>query len=94
MLCMAVFYTVGEGQEDAAADLLRQAQAASLTEPGCVNYQVSQDVDNPRRFLLYEVYDDQAALDAHKETPHYLDVVAARVKPMVVDRQVVTLTAL
>lgn len=94
MLCMAVFYTVGEGQEEQAAALLRQAQTDSLTEPGCVNYQVSQDVDNPRRFLIYEVYDDQAALDAHKETAHYLDVVAAQVKPMVVDREVVMLTAI
>lgn len=94
MLVTAVFYTVEEGREAEAAALLRRAQEASVTEPGCVAYQVSQDVENDRRFLLYEVYTDEAALAAHKETEHYLDIVAAQVKPMVVEREVVTLTTL
>lgn len=94
MLVTAVFYTVGAGQEEQAAALLRQAQEASRTEPGCRAYEVSQDVANPARFLLYEVYDDEAALAAHKETDHYRDIVAAQVKPMVVEREVITLTTI
>ena len=30
-----------------------------------------QQADDPDRFVLYEVYRDEAGAKAHKETPHY-----------------------
>jgi autoinducer 2-degrading protein len=47
--------------------------AASLTEPGCKQFDVSQQLDDPTRFILYEAYrtaDDHAA---HRETAHYAE---------------------
>jgi autoinducer 2-degrading protein len=43
----------------------------SLQEPGIVRFDVLQQTDDPTRFVLYEVYRDQAATAAHKEQPHY-----------------------
>ncbi|UCF95491.1 MAG: antibiotic biosynthesis monooxygenase [Desulfobacterales bacterium] len=43
----------------------------SLQEPGVARFDVIQQQDDPRRFVLVEVYrtaDDPAR---HKETPHY-----------------------
>lgn len=94
VLVTAVFYTVEAAAADRVAALLREAEAGSRREPGCRHYEVSRDVANPARFLLYEVYDDEAALAAHKETAHYRDIVAAQVKPLLVDREVVTLQTL
>ena len=43
----------------------------SVQEPGNLRFDVHQSLDNPAQFLLYEVYRDAAAIDAHKETDHY-----------------------
>jgi autoinducer 2-degrading protein len=43
----------------------------SLTEPGVLRFDVLQSAEDPSSFLLYEVYRDEAAIQAHKETAHY-----------------------
>ena len=43
----------------------------SRREPGIARFDVLQQTDDPAHFVLYEVYRDQAATVAHKETPHY-----------------------
>jgi len=40
-------------------------------EPGCLRFNVLQDAQDPNVYLFYEVYEDQAALDAHRSAPHY-----------------------
>ena len=44
----------------------------SVTEPGCLRFDVVQDADDPTRFVLVEVYRDAEARAAHRETAHYL----------------------
>jgi autoinducer 2-degrading protein len=43
----------------------------SLAEPGVLRFDVLQSGEDPARFLLYEVYRDEAATRTHKQTPHY-----------------------
>ena len=43
----------------------------SRQEPGIARFDVLQQTDDPAHFVLYEVYRDQAATAAHKETAHY-----------------------
>ncbi len=43
----------------------------SLKEPGVLRFDVLRDTEQDGTFVLYEVYRDQAAVDAHKETAHY-----------------------
>ena len=45
--------------------------ANSLQEPGVARFDVIQQMDDPTRFVLVEVYHDEAATFAHKETAHY-----------------------
>jgi autoinducer 2-degrading protein len=40
-------------------------------EPGCVRFEVLQDKSDPDRYYFYEVYKDEAALEAHRQFPHY-----------------------
>jgi autoinducer 2-degrading protein len=49
----------------------RRNAAASLQEPGVRRFDVLQDEGDPAYVVLTEVYVDQAAADAHKQTPHY-----------------------
>ncbi len=43
----------------------------TIQEPGNLRFDVLQQEDDPNRFVLYEVYRDQAGADAHKQTAHY-----------------------
>ncbi len=43
----------------------------TIHEPGALRFDVLQQVDDPNRFILYEVYRDADGAAAHKNTPHY-----------------------
>jgi len=47
------------------------ARASLEREPGCRRFDVLFDPDEPRRFVLYEVYDDDAAFGEHLRSSHY-----------------------
>ena len=44
---------------------------ASLGEPGVARFDVIQDQADPAHVVLVEVYRDDDAAAAHKQTPHY-----------------------
>lgn len=44
----------------------------SVKEEGIARFDVIQQVDDPTRFILVEVYKSVEASAAHKETAHYL----------------------
>jgi quinol monooxygenase YgiN len=66
------------------------ASQSVAKEPGCHQFDVTVDRAG-HRVVLYEVYDDQAAFDAHLETPH-LATFRAGIEPLVVSRNVRRLT--
>ena len=45
----------------------------SIQEPENLRFDVLQDPENSTHFLLYEVYQSQAGVTAHKKTAHYLN---------------------
>jgi autoinducer 2-degrading protein len=59
------------GRERFLAAIEDDALCSERDEPGCLRFNVLQDESDPNRIYLYEVYRDQAALDAHRKTPHY-----------------------
>ena len=50
---------------------LGDARGSVGDEPGCYRFDVLEDASDPDLVHLYEVYEDQAALDAHRKMPHY-----------------------
>ena len=44
----------------------------SVKEPGNLRFDVLQKGDSPTEFALYEAYENESAVAAHKETAHYL----------------------
>jgi quinol monooxygenase YgiN len=60
-----------EGEEAACRDILRTMTPLTRAEPGCRMYVAHQSRDDPRTFVLYEQYDDEAALEAHRATDHF-----------------------
>lgn len=55
-----------------------KALLVSLIEPtrqenGCLSYELWQNQEDPTEFSFVEEWADQAALEAHFQTPHFLD---------------------
>lgn len=51
---------------------IRLNAATSLAdEAGCRRFDVCTDPAAPGRFVLYEIYDDEAAVQAHLRAPHF-----------------------
>lgn len=53
------------------------AKASCRSEPGCRQFDVVEPRDDPDRIVLYEIYDDRAAFEAHLKTPHLATFEAA-----------------
>lgn len=59
------------GQVDALKALLFGMVSACRAEPGNLRWDIWQDQSNPERFVLDELYVDNAAVAAHRDTPHF-----------------------
>ena len=88
MIVLVVKYYVKPGMGDQVAAALREmAPLVKQHEPGCALYQASRAQDNPDLFLLYEQYADEAAFQAHRETPHFKRIIEGTVTPMLEKRE-------
>ena len=68
---MVVHWLAQPGEQKRLADILRIMVRETSLEPGCIRYEANQSVEDPRRFLIYEVYRDEAAQRAHEESEHF-----------------------
>ena len=59
------------GKEGAAEELLRGMCAPSRAEEGCIFYNLYTAQDGSGTFHFFECWREQAALDTHREMPHY-----------------------
>jgi len=46
-------------------------KAARETEPGCRTFDILVDPEDRTHVMLYEAYDNDAAFEAHQQTPHF-----------------------
>ena len=74
MVVLSVTWMAKAGHEAEVAELFGKLQELSRKEPGCLMYQVHRHRTEPRKFFLYEQYVDDAALEAHKSTAHFLEI--------------------
>jgi quinol monooxygenase YgiN len=86
MICVAVTYVIQAGHDDEAVQFFQALIPRTRAEPGCRMYLVHRSPNDPRRFFLYEQYDDQAALDAHRAAPHFKEYVTNGLFPILESR--------
>jgi (4S)-4-hydroxy-5-phosphonooxypentane-2,3-dione isomerase len=83
---ITVEFDIVPGQFDAVMRLtIENAEASRRDEPGCRRFDVCRPHDSENRIFLYEIYDDEAAFQAHLQTSHFKsfagatrDLIAAR----------------
>jgi quinol monooxygenase YgiN len=85
MVVLAVTWMAKVGHETEVAALFQKLTEDSRKEPGCAMYQVHRHKTETRRFFIYEQYNDDAALEAHRGAPHFLQH-AKKDLPKVADR--------
>jgi autoinducer 2-degrading protein len=86
LLVNVVEYDIVPGQVDAYLASLKENAAASVQEPGCREFNILVSQKDPNHVLIVEVYDDAAAVQAHRETGHFKKYAAA-IKDMVAKRE-------
>jgi quinol monooxygenase YgiN len=84
---LSVTWVAREGEAERVAAILRRMVPLSRAEPGCVAYVVSRVADDPRRFLLFEEYADEAALQAHSDSDHFRHHVLGEALPLLERRE-------
>jgi quinol monooxygenase YgiN len=74
--------------------ILIELTAASRKEPGCVTYVPHFIEGESATVLIYEQYADEAAVEAHRATPHFAQYAIGGLYQKMLDRQVADLTAI
>ena len=66
------------GQEEKLVEQLRALVAPTRAEAGCLTYELHRDPKNPTKFMFYERFRSQAALEEHLASPYFKAFVAYR----------------
>ena len=87
----AVDLDIVPGEIDKFIAAIKENGAASVKEPGCRQFDILVLASNPNHVFLYEVYDNEAALQAYRNTDHFKKN-AATTANMVAQRNVRPMT--
>lgn len=75
------------GSEDQLKQALLDLARASQTEPGCMQYDLHQSLDDPRHFVFFENWTDQDTLDLHSNSIA-MAAHTAKVEPWIADLKI------
>ena len=77
-IILNVHIEAAAGQEEKLSSQLRALVAPTRSEAGCLAYELHRDPQNPGKFMFYERFRSQAALDEHLASPHFKNFAAYR----------------
>lgn len=63
--------TLQDGKEREFLEIAQRLAEATRTEAGCRSYRIAQDGTERHIYYFIEAYEDQAALEAHRNSPHF-----------------------
>ncbi|HET7886217.1 MAG TPA: putative quinol monooxygenase [Bradyrhizobium sp.] len=86
MFVNAVDLDIVPAERDSFLAAIKENGAAAAQEPGCKRFDIVNLNSDPNHFFLYEVYDNEAAFKAHRETDHFKKYMATTGK-MVAKRE-------
>ncbi|TKW65925.1 MAG: autoinducer-2 (AI-2) modifying protein LsrG [Paracoccus denitrificans] len=71
MLIQLVNIKVQEGTRDIFLKAFTINCEGTRAEPGNIRFDLLHDPDDENNFFVYEIFEDEAALETHRTTPHY-----------------------
>ena len=91
---LIVKWTIRESETPRIIALLPQLVESTKNEEGNLSYHIYQSADSHNVLVLHERYADQEALDAHKNSKHYQEIVVEQIIPHLENREVQLLNKL
>ena len=71
MITKRVTFIAKDGCEDKMKELLSAMVKPSKAENGCLMYEITQLENNRKKFMAFETWENESALDGHKASAHY-----------------------
>lgn len=94
MVSFTVRMTFRKDDREAIAEVLRELTAATRKEPGCVSYIPHFVESDPDTIVIYEQYQDEAAVEHHRQSPHFAQYAVGGLYQKMLERQIENLIAL
>ena len=79
MFVLAVQIRIKPDNVEAFMSKLAENAKNARKEPGCRQFDVLVDPNDKTKVMLYEVYNDEKAFEAHQQTPHFKKYLAEAV---------------
>jgi quinol monooxygenase YgiN len=86
VITVIAHYRTHPGKAAEVRAVLARHSRASAGEAGCRHFLAYQDADDHERFALYEVYEDEAAFEAHRRSEHFRVNIEETIIPMLAER--------
>ncbi len=71
MFVQLVHIRIKPGKVAEFFDVFKENFDGTRNEPGNYRFDVLQDPEDENHFVIYEAFEDEAAVDAHRQTDHY-----------------------
>ena len=84
---IARYYVVPGNAPLVEEALHRMAERVKADEPACLLYNANVDPENENLYCLYEVYENEDAVAAHRETPHFKQFIEGIIVPLLEKRE-------
>lgn len=65
---------IQEGKFDQILELYKELVEKTVLEPGCIKYELYQDINDPGVLTMIEEWESIEALDAHEKTEHFIRI--------------------
>lgn len=75
MIRLNVFIQVVESNRNAVLEASKELVAASLTDEGCIAYDIFESATRKDVLLICETWKDDASLAAHEKAAHFVNLV-------------------
>lgn len=82
-------WQVKEGKIDFVLNLLAEVAKKSTEEKGNLFYKIHQSNSEPNTLILFEGYTDEAAVDEHRNSAHFQNLVISNIIPNLENREVI-----
>ncbi|AZA55021.1 putative quinol monooxygenase [Chryseobacterium sp. G0201] len=87
-------WQVKEGKLDAVLQIMKEAAQKSAQEEGNLFYKLHQSKSDENTLILFEGYKDESAVEIHRNSEHYRNLVVEQIIPLLENREVILMDQL
>lgn len=87
-------WQVKEGKLDGVMQIIKEATQKSTQEDGNLFYKLHQSKSDENTLILFEGYEDESAVEIHRNSEHYKSLVVEQIIPLLENREVILMDQL